>query len=288
MKTCFLSLLLVSLLLAPLAFAQEKTVADLEKELRATRNKGDWPVVAQLADELIARPDASQAFKSEAKVYRWTALARTLTDFAAITAAAKEVEDDPDMTAFWKMQVYLEQAQTYPSRKEYELAIEKADKGIELVRKMMETQPKASLADRIWLMAFAKCESLVGLGETDEAAAYAAKILEEADNDKIPMRMSFPADFLARVARSDDQDLVYASAARATRAVSRTGKPAEVSAFLSRLPSLKLENLEDAKDALRDDLAKALMGIPAALKDAEDADAAKTASDAAAALAEKF
>jgi len=277
-------------LLVPLALADEKPVAELENDLRKVRGAGDWPAVIELADHVIARKDASKVTRSFAKVCRWTALANTLEDFDEIEAAAQRIEDDEDMDPFWHMQVFLEQSQCYGRFKEYELAIEKAETGIDLVRDMLEAGGAKHLYDRIQLMTTAQCAALRSLGENDDCAEAAVALFEEHDEEKIPIRGGMCFSLLNYVDGSQDDDMMVEAAAQAVRAAARTGKPAELLALIDRIDRFKLDTREDADDDSFADLRKALMEVRDALKNVEDKDkeAAQAAADKAEAFAKNF
>ena len=288
MKRTVVALTVCMLALPLWVCAQDKTAAQLESELRQVRSKGDWAAVKTLADELVARPDASANAKSYAKLTRLSAVLQTTDNFDDALSAAEAVEQDKSITPFWHMQIFMEEAQQFSSKfKEYEIAIEKADEGIALNEEMIK-QGKKNLWDRIQLLTIAKCNALRNLGENDECAETAAMVLAKQDAKKVAMQGNLAYQLLACVAVAKDDDMLFAAATEAVQCTNRMGKAAQVLNLLKNLDRLELPERDDVEPGKRNQLKNALLGAADAIKDDTDTDKVREATEQAKALADKL
>lgn len=268
------------------SFAQETPPDDLVKEMADTRSKGDWEKLLPLTEKVIAHEKISHATKSQAQVYHWTALVNTGGDLEDLIDEAEKLEKEGVLVPMWRIQIYLEQAQCYGRKKEYELAIEKADQGIEITRERIEKKGETYRWDRIFLFIGAKATALRDLGERPDAAKVVVSLAEEVEKKKVKMRggLAYPLMWILEYA--EDVNDAFEGTTRLCRAVLRTNKPAEVKVFVGKMDRLRFGEL--AKDADKEKVAElksVLTSVRTAFKDVKDEDALKAAADAAEAQA---
>ena len=208
------------------AYAQQ-SLDDLVKEMTQARGKGEWENVLELTEKVIAHDGVSQETKSVAQVYRWTALAHTDTDLDDLIEQAGELEKEGVLVPMWRIQIYLEQAQCYLGKKEYELAIEKADEGMAITRKRIEENGETNRWDRIFLFTGAKATALRDLGERPAAADAVIALAEEVDKKKVKMSGGLAYSLMWVLEYAEDVNDAFEGTTRLCRAVLRTNRPAE-------------------------------------------------------------
>jgi len=270
-------------------FAQEASLEDLVKEMTETRSKGDWEALLPLTEKVIAHAKASLSTKSQAHVYRWTALVHTGADVDDLIDEAEELEKEGVLDPMWRIQIFLEQAQCYVGKKEYELAIEKADQGIEITRERIEKKGETYRWDRIFLFTGAKATAFRELGERPDAAKVVVSLAEEVEKKKVKMRGGLLYPLMWMLEYAEDVNDAFEGTTRLCRAALRTNKPAEVKTFVDKMVRMKFGELaEDADEEKVAELKKVLISVRKSFKDVKDKDAIEAAADAAETEAEKL
>jgi len=271
------------------SFAQEPSLDDLVKDMTETRSKGNWEDLLPLTEKVIAHEKAPLSTKSQAHVYRWTALVHTGADMDDLIDEAEKLEKEGVLDPMWRIQIFLEQAQCYVGEREYELAIEKADKGIEITRERIEKKGETHRWDRIFLFTGTKATALRELGERPDAAKVVLSLTEEVEKKKLKMRGGNAYSLMWMLEYAEDVNDAFEGTTRLCRAVLRTNKPAEVKTFVDRMVRMNFgELVEDADEEKVAELKKVLISVRKSFKDVKDKDALGAAADAAETEAEKL